>query len=131
MSDQSGSTRFRALFESALQAYEKNTGISLPDHPVTLQLKNCHSVESITAHLQGQLQPSAEFGGTDRVKESIRSTMSILSTLPINAGLDCATGLVRQNVLMTYSTSPMLFADILTRKCNTRWHCNPTYCVYL
>ena len=131
MSDQSRSTRCPALFESALQTYEKNTGISLPEHPITLQLENCHSVESITAALQTQLQPSSDVGGSDRVKELIRSTISILSTLSTNVALDCALGLVRRTMLMSCSTSPMPFADIVTRKCNECWHCNPIDCMSL
>lgn len=107
----SGSTRFRALFESALQAYERNTGISLPEHPITLQFKNCRSVESVTVHLQDQLQLSSGFGRSDRVKESIRSTISVLSTLSTNVALDCAIGLpvVRQNMLMTCPISHAFF----------------------
>jgi len=98
MGDQSESTRFRVLFESALQAYEKQTGIMLAEHPLTLQLKSCRSVGSITTLLQDQIPASGDFGGNDKVMTSIRSTISLLSTLSTTAAFDWAVGMVRQVV---------------------------------
>jgi len=45
MADQSlaRSARFQVLFESALQAYKKRTGITLAEHPLTVELESCHS----------------------------------------------------------------------------------------
>jgi len=37
-SQQSGSSHFRALFESALQGYQTQTGITLSEHPLTIKL---------------------------------------------------------------------------------------------
>ena len=54
MSEQSGSARFQELFESALRAYEKKTGITLSRHPLAMKLQTCDSVEGITALLQDQ-----------------------------------------------------------------------------
>jgi len=54
MADQSGSTGFFALYESALRAYEKNAGVAFAEHPLALQLQSCDSVESVTSVLQGQ-----------------------------------------------------------------------------
>lgn len=95
MGDHDGPTRFRALFASTLQAYTKSTGISLAEHPLTLQLQNCHSVESITALLQDQMRTSSDFGENDRLEGSIKSAISILSTLAATAPLDWGIGLVR------------------------------------
>ena len=95
MGDHDRPTRFRALFASTLQAYTKTTGISLAEHPLALQLQNCHSVESITALLQDQMRTSSDFGGNDRLEGSIKSAISILSTLSTTAPLDWAIGLVR------------------------------------
>ena len=53
MTDHSASHRFQALFESALQAYESKTGITLAQHPLAVDLQDCHSVDDITTLLQG------------------------------------------------------------------------------
>jgi hypothetical protein len=96
MGDQSGSTCFRVLFESALQAYEKQTGITLAEHSLTLQLQSCRSIGAITTLLQDQIPVSSDFGGSDRVITSIKSTISLLSTLSTTAAFDWAVGMVRQ-----------------------------------
>ena len=97
MADHSGSPpRFRTLFQSALQSYEEKAGVKLADHPLALQLQNCHTVESTTAVLQGQVQGSSEFPGGDRVMMSIQSTASILIRLSATASLAADIDLVRQ-----------------------------------
>jgi hypothetical protein len=105
MDDQSRSTRFRVLFESALQAYDKKTGIILAEHPLTLRLQNCHSIESIISLLQDQISSPSEPGGNDRVMASIKSTVSFFSSISNSAAFDWAIGLVRQKVLKAWSTS--------------------------
>jgi hypothetical protein len=52
-------SRFRALFELALQRYEKQTEISLAKHALAEQLQNCDSVDSVIAVLQEQYGPLA------------------------------------------------------------------------
>ena len=47
MDEQPGPSRLRALFEAALQDYEKQTDIALATHPLAEQLESCVSVESI------------------------------------------------------------------------------------
>ena len=104
MGDQSGSAHFQALFDSALQAYEKDTGVPLADHPLAAQLQDCHSVESITLLLQHQAKHFGDFRGKNRVMKLIESTVSILSTLSANTALGASIGLVRQNTLIGFST---------------------------
>jgi hypothetical protein len=104
MGDQSRSASFRPLFESALQAYEKKTDISLAEHPLTVQLQSCNSVESVTAVLRGQAQPFCEFSGSDRILRSIKKTALILVTLSSTASLGDALGLVRRKTLIVCST---------------------------
>jgi len=87
MGDQSRSTGFRTLFESALQAYEKKTGITLAEHPLAVQLQSCLSVESITALVQDQASASSEFLGKDRIMQSIRSIVSMINTLSTTTSL--------------------------------------------
>jgi hypothetical protein len=95
MSDQSGFPHFRALFESALRAYDKKTGVILAEHPLALQLLNCRSAESITALLQDQARQFGQFEGKDKIMKSIEDTVSNLSTLSATAVLGGANGLVR------------------------------------
>jgi hypothetical protein len=49
MTDPPGPSHFRALFEAALQDYEKQTGVTLAKHPLAGQLENRKSVESVTS----------------------------------------------------------------------------------
>ena len=96
MGDQSGSARLRALFKSALQAYENNTGITLAGHPLAMKVQNCCSVEFVTTLLQDQIRASSAFRGDDRIIKSIKSIISTLSTLSATTALDWAIDLVRQ-----------------------------------
>jgi hypothetical protein len=86
-------SRFWALFESALQAYENNTGITLAEHPLAIKVQNCCSVEFVTTLLQDQIRASSSF---DRITKSIECILSTLSTLSATTALDWAIGLVRQ-----------------------------------
>ena len=104
MSEQSKFVRFQATFESSLKTYKKKTSISLTEHPLTLQLQSSPSDESISSLLQSQIRASFNFEGNDRIKISIKSIISILSSLSTSAALDWSIGLVRQKVLMTCST---------------------------
>ena len=103
MADQSGSNGFPRLYESALQAYEKNAGVVLAEHPLALQLQSCDSVESMTSVLQGQAQAFGEFQGSDRVMKTIKSIVSILTRLSSTASLAVDMGLVRQQASMPCS----------------------------
>jgi len=94
MGDQPESASFRVLFESALQAYEKTTGISLAEHPLAIQLQSCHSIESMTALVQDQASAFNEFREKDRVTKSVKNTLSILTKLSATASLGDAVGLV-------------------------------------
>jgi hypothetical protein len=101
MSLQSGSSRFLALFESTLQDYQNQTGITLAEHPFAEQLQNCHTVESITALLQGQVQALDEFKGSDRILKSLKNIVSVIYSLSASAALGDAIGLVRRKLLMS------------------------------
>jgi len=105
MSGQSGSAHFQILFGTALQAYEKHTGVPLAEHPLAAQLQDCHNVESIIALLQHQAKDFSDLRGKIRIMKLIESTVSILSTLSANTALGGSIGLVRQNALIGCSTS--------------------------
>jgi hypothetical protein len=95
MANPPGPTRFRALFGSALQAYEKKVGVSLAEHPLAIQLESCDTVESITAILQGEAQAFSGLQGNDRIMMSIKNTISILTKISPTASLAVDISLVR------------------------------------
>ena len=107
MADQSGSPRFQALFESALQAYESKTGITLDQHPLAVDLQDCHSIDDITTLLQGRTQAFSDFRERDRMLKAIKATVTILT--PLSDAASLAVGLVRQKALIACSTSLTLF----------------------
>jgi len=105
MGDQSGSSPFERHFESALQDYKHETGITLTQHPLAEQLQSCHSVESIATFLQGQAQALGGFHGSDRIMKSLKSIVSVTMSLSATAILGEVAGLVRLKVLVGYSAS--------------------------
>ena len=94
MSDQLGLSRSEVLFESALQDYEKQTGIPLSKHPLAEQLQNCQSVESITILLQEQARAFNDFRGGDRIMKLLKSVVSTLSRVSAVAALGHDIGMV-------------------------------------
>jgi hypothetical protein len=109
MADQSGSARFRTRFESALQAYQQTTGVILVEHPVAIQLRNPHSVESITTILKFEARTFSDLLGSDRIMKALEGTISNLFTLTATASFGDAIDLVRKNGLMACFPMPDLF----------------------
>ena len=129
MSDHPGSARFQRLLESAVQAYEKKTGVTLADleDSLAMRLQGCHSVEDIATLLQGQAQAIDDFQQRDRIFKTIKTTVSILSPISSVASVADSVGLVRRKVLMAFFTSLTVFTDIAPT-CNgdTRYSRYPT-----
>ena len=99
MGDQSQSSRFRALFDSALQDYQFQTGTALASHPLAGKLQNCDSVESVTIVIQDQARAFSQFRGDNgRIMKSLKGIVSVLYTLSASTG---AVGLVRRKVSMS------------------------------
>jgi hypothetical protein len=96
MTDQSRSAHFQVLFEPALRAYERKTGITLAQHPLAVKLQSCHSVDDVTVLLQAQAKAFSDFQTNDRITKAIKTTVSILNPLSDAASLADAVGLVRQ-----------------------------------
>jgi hypothetical protein len=105
----SGSPHFRALFESALQAYQTKTGITLAEHAFAVQLQSCTTVESITTLVQGQAQAFSRYREGDRIMKSIKTTISILIPLSAAAPLADVVGLVRQIAMVVRLTFLIFF----------------------
>jgi hypothetical protein len=59
ISEQQGLFRLRALFEAALDNYEKQTGIALAKHPLAEQPQNTVPVEPVTDDFRNKHKPSA------------------------------------------------------------------------
>ena len=102
MADYSASTRFRELFDTALRAYEKETGVCLINHQLAVRLQGCDSVEGIKALLQDQAK---DFKESEKITRSMETIVSILTPLSSAASLPDAVGLVCQKVLDTYFMS--------------------------
>jgi len=113
MAYQPQSARFQALFEPALQAYEKTAGVSLTQHPLAIKLQSCDSVEAVSGLLQDQAQAFRDFQGSDKIMKSLKTTVPILSKLSSAASLADAFGLVRQQELVTCFTSLTVFLQTL------------------
>ncbi len=96
MAHQPESARFQALFESALQAYEEKTGVSLAQHPLAIKHQSCDTIEAITGLFQDQAQAFVDLQGSDEIMKSLKTTVSILSKLSSAPSLANAFGLVRQ-----------------------------------
>ena len=102
MTEQHGPARFQALLESAVLAYEKRAGTLLADsgNSLAMKLENCHSVDDIATLIQGQAQSFSDFLQHDRIFNSIKTTVSILSPISSAASVADNVGLVRPKVLI-------------------------------
>jgi hypothetical protein len=99
MSYQSESSHFQTLFESALNDYESQTGITIATHSLTEQLENCHSAETIITALQDLARTLGDFRESDGIMKSIQSIVSRLCMLSSSVVPGDATGLVRRKVV--------------------------------
>jgi hypothetical protein len=120
MSDHPGLARFQMLFEASLQDYEKQTDITLVEHPLAEQLQHCDSVESFTPVLREHLRARSEFQDGDRIIKLLNSAVSVLWTLSASINLD----LVRPRVLLGCSMS-LILAVIPSCESNMCWACYP------
>jgi hypothetical protein len=99
MHHESRSSRYQRTFDAALQEYEK-IGITLVKHPIAEKLHNCHSVEPIILLIQDQARELGDFPGSNRIMESIKNSVSVLSMLAATPALGDAIDIVRTKTLM-------------------------------
>jgi len=100
MSDSSG-TRLQLLFDTALQSYEKQTGLKLIDHPLARQLESCHTVESVMNILQHQAWSITGFREDDgKAMRSLKRVVHVLHALSTSTTLGEGIGLVRLTQLL-------------------------------
>ena len=82
MTDQSGSTHLRVLFEAVLEDYKQQTGIELAKHPLAERLQDCDSVESVCDILREQVQDFKKFREKDKVFNPLKRVLTVLHILP-------------------------------------------------
>jgi len=100
MSDSSG-TRLQLLFDTAMQSYEKQTGLKLIDHPLARQLESCHTVESVMNILQHQAWSITGFREDDgKAMRSLKRVVHVLHALSTSTTLGEGIGLVRLTQLL-------------------------------
>ena len=98
MSDPSNSS-LQALFDAALQDYEKQTRLKLVDHPLSKELENCHSVDTVMNVLQQQGRSLTKFRGADgKITRSLWRVVHVLHALSTSTALGEGIGLVRRMV---------------------------------
>ena len=112
MSHQSRSSPFPGVFESALHDYAKTTTITLATHELTKQLRDCHSVESVTAFLQDQARQFGDFRASDKIMKSIENMISVLHILSDTAIFSGGVHSVRSRTLMGCSVFLILCSTV-------------------
>jgi len=127
MAGQSGSTRFRARFDSALQTYQQTTGMKLAGHPLAVQLQSCNSTKSIMTIFECETRASSYLLRSDRIMEALESIVSILFTLSTTASFGDAIGLVctKEALIACFHIPDGDLTAIPTCKSNTRWRRHP------
>ena len=98
MSDHSESSHLRVLFQTALDDYEKQTGIELAKHPLAERLEGCNSVEAVTDIIREQAQDFNKFQEQDKVLKPLKKVLTVLhiiSSVPSVADFTQHVGLVR------------------------------------
>jgi len=133
MTDQPGSARFQALLDSALQEYEKNAGVTLPDREdsLAIPLQRCHSIDDITTLLQDKAKAFNDLRQRDRIFKSINVTVSILTPISAVASVADDVGLVRQKVLRACLIFLTIYTEITpTYKSDTFYSRDPAGRMY-
>ena len=76
------SPELKALFEAALNEFEKRAGTSLVQHQIVDKLVICESADSVIDVLQEQAQAFRNFRGDDgKLMTSLKRTVNVLYTL--------------------------------------------------
>ena len=94
MSDHSGWSHFRVLFDAALKDYKQQTGIELAEHPLAERLQDGNTVESVTAILHEQAQDFKEFREREKLLKPLKKVLNVLHILPSTADFAQGLGLV-------------------------------------
>ena len=92
-SNSASGTSFEAIFNAALEEYERKTKKNIASHPLAAQLKSCDSPSAILAVLRSQVQESDKSQSADeRLTKWLDPTVNVLCAF--SAILGDAVGLV-------------------------------------
>jgi hypothetical protein len=72
------SSRFQAIFQAALNSYQKQTKKDLLKHPLTSQLQSCDPTAAILAILQVRVQEFDKSHGDERLTKWLGPTVNVL-----------------------------------------------------
>jgi hypothetical protein len=132
MSDQPGVYHFQVLFEYALRDYERQTGITLANHPLAEQLQTCQSADFVIALLQKQLLAFGEFRESDKIMGSLKNVVSVLSKISATAALGQDFGMVSPRPRIGYSTDLNAYSIVIPAcKSDTYWPRCTIHCMGL
>jgi hypothetical protein len=81
MGNQSESSHLHVLFGAALKRYTEQTNINLAEDHLAKRLKDCKTVESITAILSERAQDFKKFREKDKVLKPLKKVLTILHRL--------------------------------------------------
>ena len=114
----SSTSNFRTIFVQALEKYREKTKTDLITHPLATQLQSCNSSSDILAILHDKVK---EFEKSrtqnERLSRWLNPTINVLYAF--SATLGGGVGLVGLNLIESPNDPTLIvFADILTRKCN-------------
>ncbi|KAI9513500.1 hypothetical protein F5148DRAFT_1145450 [Russula earlei] len=100
----SSSSNFLAVFNAALETYEKKTKSKLLTHPLAAQLQLCDSPDAILSVLQHLVQQFDQRGsGDSRLRDWLNPTVNILYTF---------SAVIGSGVALIYSPANVIFAGI-------------------
>jgi hypothetical protein len=129
MADQSRSACLQQLFEPSLLAYEAKTGIKLAEHSLAVRFQHCDDVTSFLL-LQGQIQAFSDTRQNDRIINSLKTIIVILSPLSSVVSFVDPFTVVRPKVIMARST----ISDLCLNRSHLRKHyrlLSPSYSTYV
>ena len=74
------SSRFQAIFQAALNSYQKQTKKDLLEHPLVSQFQSCSSTSAIISVLQDQVRDfDKSRNGDERLTKWLNPTINVLS----------------------------------------------------
>jgi hypothetical protein len=84
---------YQAIFDSALEAYEKKTGKDLTKNPLLRSLETCHSPDAVLTILRTQiLGPGQSQSSGDKLTTWLNPTVNVINAF--SATIGGAAGLV-------------------------------------
>jgi hypothetical protein len=103
-SSSSSSPNFQAVFNAALESYEKTTKNELLTHPLATQLQSCDSPATILSVLRDLVQQFEQSrGGNDGLRSWLDPTVNVL--FAFSATLGEGVGIVTLAVLISHESA--------------------------